>query len=184
MPPDILQQSLESLASTNDVTRAIAVFCANVLVFLVALLLLAAVVWGRDRLTLAIVVRLLLLTVVAYALSRIGKVLISDPRPYLVTHTQPLTTVSADNGFPSDHVLLAAALSAAMSWIERRLVVLCAILTLLVALARMAVGAHHTLDVVGSIVIVLLAYLIVRWLPLPANWNQSLLPWRGQPTTQ
>jgi len=66
------------------------------------------------------------------------------PRPYLVTHTRPLIPTSHDNGFPSDHTLLAAALTASLWWIDRRWLGAFALGTLLVLVGRLGVGAHHT----------------------------------------
>ena len=64
-------------------------------------------------------------------------------------------------------------MTAALWWIDRRLMMLCAILTLFIMLGRLAIGAHHTLDVVGSVALVLVAFLVANWLPLPTRWDQS-----------
>lgn len=174
--PDVLQQALETIAAVTPVSRAIAIACADWLIYLVALILLVALVWHRDRLTVALLVRIMVLAALAFAFSLAGGALISDPRPFLVTHTPPLTAVTPDNGFPSDHVLLAATMTAALWRVDRRLALVCALLTLLIMLGRLAIGAHHTLDVVGSVVLVILAFLVANWLPLPAGWNQSRSP--------
>jgi len=174
--PDILQQALEAAAAATPVSRAIAIACADWLIYLVALILLVALVWHRDRLTAALLVRIVILATLAFAFSLVGGALISDPRPFIVTHTPPLTAVTPDNGFPSDHVLLATTMTAALWWIDRRLTLACAFLTLLIMLGRLAIGAHHTLDVVGSVVLVILAFLVANWLPLPAGWSQSRSP--------
>ncbi len=172
MPPDIVQQALESAASSSAVARAIAIVCADWLVYLMTAVLIGALIWRRDRLTVALTLRIVILAALAFALSLVTGALISDPRPFVVTHTQPLTTVTPDNGFPSDHVLLAATMTAALWWIDRRLMLLCAFLTLLIMLGRLAIGAHHTLDVIGSVALVLVAFLVANWLPLPTRWSQ------------
>lgn len=172
MQPDVLQQALESAASTNAMTRAIAIACADWPVYLVAAALLGALIWQRERLSVILVVRILILAALAFALSLVTGALIGDPRPFIVTHTPPLTAVTPDNGFPSDHVLLVATMTAALWWVDRRLMILCAFLMLVIMLGRLAIGAHHTLDVVGSVVLALAAFLVANWLPLPARWNQ------------
>lgn len=173
MPSDSVQQALEAAASADSLTRVVAIVCADWLIYLVALVLIGALIWRRDRLTVALLVRIVILAALAFTLSLLTGALISDPRPFIVTHTQPLTNVTPDNGFPSDHVLLAATMTAVLWWIDRRLMILCALLTLLIMLGRLAIGAHHTLDVIGSVVLVLVAFLVANWIPLPTRWSQS-----------
>src|SRR5437588_12536207 len=51
---------------------------------------------------------------IAYIAAQIGGALYQDPRPFAVDHFRPLIAHAADNGFPSDHGLLAAAILAAV----------------------------------------------------------------------
>jgi undecaprenyl-diphosphatase len=97
---------------------------------------------------------------------------IPDPRPYLAEGYTPLTHVSADNGFPSDHTLLAALLAGLLGWIDRRWRWALAVGAGLVGLGRLAVGAHHTLDVLGSVLIVMVAVGVAGWVRLP-GWASS-----------
>src|SRR4051812_29711227 len=46
--------------------------------------------------------------VLAYGLAKLGNHFISDPRPFVSSHIVPLIPHAADNGFPSDHTLIAA----------------------------------------------------------------------------
>ncbi len=68
-------------------------------------------------------------------------------------------------------------------WIARRYIPLFALGVILVALGRLGVGAHHTLDVVGSFVIVLVVALIIGLIPLPRAWRTHFLA-HPQPTGQ
>jgi membrane-associated phospholipid phosphatase len=43
-------------------------------------------------------------------------------------------------------------------------------------IGRLGVGAHHTLDVLGSLAIAVVAALVAALLPLPAAWRRPLLP--------
>lgn len=172
---DALQQALYSLASHHATARALAVFCASYLVYLMAVVWLVVVAWRRSRLTLALVVRVVVMVLLAYLTAKILGGIVVDQRPYLADHVRPLTTIAHDNGFPSDHTLLAAAIGASLWWIDRRWVTLFALATLLVMLGRLAIGAHHTLDVVGSVVVVLVAMLVVTALPFPGAWSRPLL---------
>jgi undecaprenyl-diphosphatase len=91
--------------------------------------------------------------VLAYIVSFVAGHLYFDPRPFVVDHITPLISHAPDNGFPSDHALLAAAI-ASIGWVwNKRLGVSLWILALLIAYARVYVGVHHMIDVLGSIVI-------------------------------
>jgi len=48
----------------------------------------------------------------------------------------------------------------------------------LVMIGRLGVGAHHTLDVLGSVAIVAVAARVARAIPLPARWAAPLFPAR------
>lgn len=186
---DQFQKTVAAMATQHAMVRSLAVFCAAVLVYgLVVVWLLLA--WRRrDSLTFATVARVGGVMVGAILLARIAGSFIDDPRPYVVDHTVPLMPVSADNGFPSDHTLLVAALTATLWWFNPRWIAAFAVGTVLVALGRLGVGAHHTIDVFGSMVIVLIAALVAATVPLPRTWYhlvlstfprvQALLTWRS-----
>ncbi len=177
---DTLQRALEVLALHNGAAWLVLVFCAAWLVYLLGLAWLVVALRRLRSLSWRTVARVVALGVLAVVGSKVLTHVIIDPRPYLVTHTRPLIPTSHDNGFPSDHTLLAAALTASLWWIDRRWLGAFALGTLLVLLGRLGVGAHHTLDVVGSVVIAAVAALIVGALPLPASWRTPLLPVLGQ----
>jgi undecaprenyl-diphosphatase len=114
-------------------------------------------------------------TKVAYVVTKLLTHVIVDPRPYLVAHVCPLFPVAHDNGFPSDHTLLAAVLPVSLWWIDRHLMLPLALGTLLVMMGRLGIAAHHTIDVLGSMTIAVAAALVVGALPLPAAWQGARL---------
>ena len=94
-------------------------------------------------------------------LAKVGSHLYYDPRPFIKDGVAPLFRASRDNGFPSDHALLAAflgfaALSYSFRWGVGLLVV-----AALIGWARVDAGVHHLVDVCGSFVFTGIAYLIV-----------------------
>ncbi len=93
----------------------------------------------------------------AYIISRISSRFFYDPRPFVVGHFTPLIAHAADNGFPSDHVLLTGAVAMVVWFYNRKLGALLWVLAFLTGWARVAAGVHHWTDIVGSIVIVLLS---------------------------
>lgn len=169
------------------------IFAAQYLVFIavaVAIAILAVRLWPRPRLWLlqwALAAGLLL--ILSYLLAQLGGALYSDPRPFTTSHAPPLLAHAPDNGFPSDHALLAAALVALVALVDVCWSLPLVILAALVDWARVGAGLHHVADVVGSslfvavasLVAVLLAPSIVRWLGphLPQGWKeQRLIPTR------
>lgn len=77
-----------------------------------------------------------------------------EPRPYVVLpHMLLLTHRSADYSFPSDHAVMAGAVAAGLFLVSRRLGVVAAVAALLMALARVYVGAHWPGDVAVGLVV-------------------------------
>src|SRR5581483_1061859 len=113
---DVIQRDRESLARQNMAARDVAIACATTLLYLLAAGWIALVAWRRARLSVATIARIAALALLAYLISKILTGVIIDARPYIVTHTQALAPVGHDNGFPSDHTLLAAALTASLWW--------------------------------------------------------------------
>ena len=118
--------------------------------------------------------------VLALVFARIGGYLYYDPRPFVVGHFTPLVAHAVDNGFPSDHVLLASAVAAVCMYFNRKLGLLLWGIVALIAFARVYVGVHHTVDVLGSMLFSLIAAAVVyrvlgkRWpLFLAATTFQS-----------
>lgn len=97
---------------------------------------------------------------VAFLIAKLANRIIPDPRPFIVTGQPALIPSSTDNGFPSDHTLLIAAVAAVISTVNYRLGAIFWLLALVVGLARVAAGVHHLLDILGSIVIVAIVYAV------------------------
>jgi undecaprenyl-diphosphatase len=98
--------------------------------------------------------------VISIILAKLGSMIINDPRPFMAGNFNPKIISSTDNGFPSDHTLLAASIAWAMRVVSKKLSYVLLGVALLVGLARMAAGVHHSWDVLGSFVITLIAYSI------------------------
>jgi len=173
--PDVLQQAMQQFAAQNAFFAALTIFSAEYLVFVLVALWLVVVAMVYRSVTFASLVRTAALAIISFALSLVATRIVSDPRPYLVEHMKTtLVHISTDNGFPSDHVLLAAFLTISLWWVARHYIPVLALGMVLVALGRLGVAAHHTLDVAGSFVIVLVVALIITFIPLPRAWNAPL----------
>ena len=84
---------------------------------------------------------------------------------------------NTDGGFPSDHAMMAGAVTAGVWLVNRRLGVVAAIAAIVMALARVYVGAHYPQDVVAGLALgaalsvtgYLLARPVLSWLVLRAK---------------
>lgn len=106
--------------------------------------------------------------------AKIGASLYRDPRPFTVDHVKPLISHAADNGFPSDHALLAALIVAGIGLLSIRWAVPFVVFAVLIDWARVGAGIHHLSDVIGSSVIVAVVTLIAVSLARPVS--RMLLP--------
>ena len=102
-----------------------------------------------------------------YAVSRVAAGLYFDPRPFVVGHFAPLVPHAPDNGFPSDHMLLVSAIASVIFPFSRRWSSAAWTVAILVGAARVYVGVHHPIDVIGSAVIAIIVsaptYFVVDW---------------------
>jgi undecaprenyl-diphosphatase len=99
-------------------------------------------------------VRLLLLSAaISYLLAKLGSALFYNPRPFVVDHMAPLIAHGNDNGFPSDHTLLASVLGFVALAFSRKLGIGLLLVATLIGTARVLAHVHHSIDVVGGFVI-------------------------------
>lgn len=88
----------------------------------------------------------------ALAMARVGAHFYYDTRPFVTHHIKPLFPHAPDNGFPSDHALLASFLGFTMLGYSRRVAVVLLINAVLVGSARVAAHIHNPIDIIGSFV--------------------------------
>jgi len=98
--------------------------------------------------------------VLVFLVARIASHFYFDPRPFVTGHFVPLIPHDSDNGFPSDHTLLASAVAMIIFYFNRKVGALLMTLAALIGLARIAAGVHSPIDIVGSIII----SIVVSWL--------------------
>ena len=97
----------------------------------------------------------------------------NNPRPFVVEHFIPLIPHTPDNGFPSDHVLLVSAIAAIILFFSRRIGALLWLITILVAISRVYVGVHHSVDVIASMIIALVVSYIVSVIVRKLDLNKN-----------
>lgn len=90
---------------------------------------------------------------VALGLGQIVGHVFPRERPYLAHKVALLVTHSPDTSFPSDHTTMAFAVAIAVWCFNRRAGITLAVFGVLVAIARVFVGAHYPGDVLGGAVL-------------------------------
>ena len=93
--------------------------------------------------------------------------------PFVEGDVTSLIPHEADNGFPSDHTLLGAAISSVMYFFSKKISAVLWALTLVVGASRMYVGVHHPIDVAGSIIIAIAVTVSIYGLILA--WRKGML---------
>lgn len=101
-----------------------------------------------------------------YFISRLASYFYFNARPFVVGNFQPLISHSADNGFPSDHMLLTSAIAIIIYAYNKKLGVVAGMIAGLVGVSRVLAGVHHWLDIVASALIAV----IVIWLVQKLIW--------------
>lgn len=79
---------------------------------------------------------------------------VGERRPYdEVHHALLLVPRTTDFSFPSDHAVMAGAVAVGLLLVDRRLGLLATVLALLMAFARVYVGAHYPFDVIAGLLV-------------------------------
>jgi len=91
---------------------------------------------------------------------------VNETRPCNALHDIVVLHCNTDGGFPSIHVVIAAAAAAGLWLVDRRLGIVTALAATIMAFARMYVGAHYPRDVLAGlalgIAVSLAGYLAIR----------------------
>lgn len=150
----------------------LATLCAERLIYLVPLLLLVLWLWGGEaRRSLA--VRACVVALLAVGLNQIVGLLWSHPRPSVAGLGTTWIAHAADSSFPSDHATVFAAVDMALLWAgELTLGAIGLVVGMGVAWARVYLGVHFPLDMLGAVGTAALAYGIST--PLWRWWGQGL----------
>ena len=150
------------------------VFLVKDLIFIVFLITIAVLAWAayKTRSFFRVGADAVAAGVAAIVLSRIAGKLYYDPRPFVKSACQAVVPHAADNGFPSDHTLLGAALAAILWRYSRLWSTVVGLLTVVVGWARVYGCIHSPIDIIGAFVIGVAGALIGRWL-VDRVWPKS-----------
>jgi undecaprenyl-diphosphatase len=149
------------------------IFCATYVIILpVAVFLYYFLRESRYR-KIENIVHALVICIVSYAIAKLLGHFYYDPRPFVVDGSIPLIPHAPDNGFPSDHTLLASALAAIVMCYRARAGYLLWLVALVIGAARVYAGVHHPIDILGSILIVLAVATAVHY--MEKRWKNAII---------
>ena len=137
------------------------IFGASYLIWFIALVALVQYVMSKQLKRLGVLAAVSL--PLAYAVGKVAGMLWYNARPFVVDNFTPLITHAANNGFPSDHMLLGATIASIVFVYNRALGLVLWVLALLVGLARVLASVHHPIDLAGSIVIAIAVVAAVEY---------------------
>lgn len=150
----------------------VAVLIADALIFLIPLGLLLSWLWQPVHRALA--VRACLVCLLALGMGQVVTQFWPHPRPFMLGLGRTLIPHAADASFPSDHGIVFAGMAfSVMLAGELRFGLLMCLAGVAVAWSRIYLGVHFPLDMLGSVVVALLSYLILS--PLWARWGAWLM---------
>lgn len=98
----------------------------------------------------------------AYIFAQVIAFFYFDPRLFVLGNFTPLISHAPDNGFPSDHMLLASAIASILFLYNKKIGILAWLIAIVVGIARVYAGIHHVIDIVGSAVIAIVSIWITK----------------------
>jgi len=179
-----LFRGINGWAGHSHAVDAIMVVCAKFLPVVFALVLLGLwLTWKPTNQRAAFMAGISAL--VALGVGQLIGIAFPRPRPYLTHQVKLLISPTADTSFPSDHATLGFAVAVFVWRYNRRAGTALLLLALVLAFARVFVGAHYPIDVLGGAVLGTLTSMAIAVLsessPL-RNWLNAffklLAQWR------
>jgi len=135
-------------------------FSAQYLLYIIAAV---ALVWWitqpkKEKLSIAIFGALALF--IAFVLLLISAKFYYDTRPFIVLGITPLFPHSPDNGFPSDHTILAMTIAFVVTFFDRRVGTILILLSVVLGVSRVLAYIHHPIDIIASTALAAIAVLL------------------------
>lgn len=141
-------------------TDTLIIFGAKYLFLAIIIIALGFIIFSKREMQKDVIVFFMMALPLIYVVAKIVSLFYYDARPFVVGNFVPLIPHDPDNGFPSDHTLISAAIASVIVFYSRKIGIVLWILTILVGISRVLSGVHHTIDIIASMII----SLFVAWL--------------------
>ena len=143
----------------NAVMHTLVNLLANQLIFIPLVIFVMVLILIPADKKRAFVLQASIAAILSILLAKIGSQLFYNPRPFVVGHFTPYFPHGAENGFPSEHTLVASLIALLIVAYYRKLGIFLLLIAVIIGLARVKAGVHHLIDVIGAITITGIAYL-------------------------
>jgi len=143
---------------------SIIIFCAKYLIFIVGLLALGYWFTLPKKQKVEIVIYGIITGIIAFILAKLSGIVFNDPRPFISDHVTALFSYTADNGFPSDHTLVTAAIAATVFSVSKKWGIGLLVLSVIIGTSRVLAHVHHPIDIAGSLVFAAIGALVAYYL--------------------
>lgn len=137
--------------------ESVVIFLAKYLYLIITGITFLFIFFSPKKVRLQLIALVILSLVMAFIIGRILNIFIFNPRPFVEGNFTPLVSHIPNNGFPSEHTLLTGTLALCVFSFNKKLGTILLILAILVGFGRMGAGVHHFSDIIGGMLISLVA---------------------------
>lgn len=138
-----------------------AIGIADDLIYLIPLLLLSMWLWS-DHTRRGLALKVCLVAMLGVGMNQVIGQVWQHPRPFMIGLGHAWIPHAADSSFPSDHVTVFAGVGLTLLFSgSSRLAAITLLIGLCVAWARVFLGVHFPLDMVGAVVVAAVAHAVV-----------------------
>lgn len=140
----------------------IATLIAEGFIYIIPLLLVVLWLWG-DSTKRKSAIKICVLALVALGINQLIGLMWQHPRPSIIGLGNTWISHAPDSSFPSDHVTVFAATSLVLLFNNMKKIGFSILLVgFFVAWARIYLGVHFPLDMLGALLVTMIAYAIVE----------------------
>lgn len=168
---DQLLLQINGWAGKSQLLDTIMIFCASYLVYIVFAAVAVLVVYLLYKRQWRTLVYCFLTLIVTFILLKLAGLLNFDHRPFMDHHLTQLVKHASGKSFPSDHTTVTAGIAFALLFMTKfkKIGLLVLLAAFVIGFARIFVGIHYPLDILGGLVVGLLggivAYGITKFVP-------------------
>jgi undecaprenyl-diphosphatase len=131
----------------------IIIFGAKYLVFIVVLVTVAAWFQSASKTKKQFALAVILAGIAAVILAKVAGKLYFHHRPFVLQNITPLVAHGDDNGFPSEHTLLATTLATVIYYYRAKLGIGLFALAIVVGVSRVAAHVHWGIDILSGLIL-------------------------------